>query len=142
MAGKKDTTRPRCSFCGRTENQVMRLLSGPAGIYICDQCVDICNSILDEEMEAERKSRKHEINLMKPEEIKAFLDDYVIGQDDAKKVLAGRPFAPGDEWVFSLRASEGAPLPNRSRIARRSALRSSVPRFMWSMTRPGVPTTT
>ena len=88
MAGKKDTTRPRCSFCGRTENQVMRLLSGPAGIYICDQCVDICNSILDEEMEAERKSRKHEINLMKPEEIKAFLDDYVIGQDDAKKVLS------------------------------------------------------
>ena len=88
MAGKKDTIRPRCSFCGRTENQVMRLLSGPSGIYICDQCVDICNSILEDEMEAMKKSRRQDINLMKPEEIKAFLDDYVIGQDEAKKVLS------------------------------------------------------
>ncbi|MCR5295420.1 MAG: ATP-dependent Clp protease ATP-binding subunit ClpX [Lachnospiraceae bacterium] len=88
MANRKDTIRPRCSFCGRTENQVLKLLSGPSGIYICDQCVDICNSLIEEEMAETRKSRKKDINLLKPEQIKAFLDDYVIGQDEAKKVLS------------------------------------------------------
>ena len=82
----------RCSFCNKTQDQVKKLISGPNGIYICDQCVSICSDILDEEFEEEEDdgnpAEDMEINLLKPKEIKEFLDDYVIGQDEAKKVLA------------------------------------------------------
>ena len=81
----------RCSFCNKTQDQVKKLISGPNGIYICDQCVSICSDILDEEFEEEddgNPAEDMEINLLKPKEIKEFLDDYVIGQDEAKKVLA------------------------------------------------------
>ena len=82
----------RCSFCNTTLDQVKKLISGPNGIYICDQCVSICSDILDEEFEEEEDdgnpAEDMEINLLKPKEIKEFLDDYVIGQDEAKKVLA------------------------------------------------------
>ena len=90
MAGKKDD-RIRCSFCGKTQEQVGRLISGPNGAYICDTCVDICIEIIDEENfenSGRSKNAPEDINLLKPEEIKAVLDDYVIGQDQAKKVLS------------------------------------------------------
>ena len=84
----------RCSFCGRTEGQVRKMISGPSGAFICDECVDICMEIIEEEMmeeddrEVVEDNAAQEINLLKPEEMKAFLDEYVIGQDIAKKVLS------------------------------------------------------
>ncbi|MDY3795464.1 MAG: ATP-dependent Clp protease ATP-binding subunit ClpX [Agathobacter sp.] len=90
MAGKNDG-RIRCSFCGKAQEQVNRLISGPNGAFICDECIDICAEILEDEAIEERDSKhsaKEDINLLKPEELKAFLDDYVIGQDQAKKVLS------------------------------------------------------
>lgn len=90
MAGKKED-RIRCSFCGKTQEQVGRLISGPNGAYICDTCVDICAEIIDEENFENGdygKRGAEDINLLKPEEIKAVLDDYVIGQEQAKKVLS------------------------------------------------------
>ena len=87
----KNEGKIRCSFCGKTQEQVNRLIAGPNGAYICDECIDICAEIIDEEAfegnETEKKSGE-EINLLKPRELKAFLDEYVIGQDQAKKVLS------------------------------------------------------
>lgn len=83
--------RVRCSFCGKPEEQVRKLIAGPEGSYICDQCVGICSEILDEEFamyESMGNGYGNEINLLKPEEIHAILDDYVIGQDTAKKALS------------------------------------------------------
>ena len=79
-----------CSFCGKTSDQVRRLLSGPNGVYICDECIELCSEILEEELDgvSDYYDASNEINLLKPKEIKNFLDDYVIGQDDAKKVLS------------------------------------------------------
>ena len=92
MAGRGIDEKLRCSFCNKTQDQVKKLISGPNGIFICDQCVSICSDILDEEFEEEEDdgnpAEDMEINLLKPKEIKEFLDDYVIGQDEAKKVLA------------------------------------------------------
>ena len=79
----------RCSFCGKTESQVMKLLKGPNGVYICDACVELCSEIIEEEMQEENNHTDEEdIHLLKPEEIKSFLDEYVIGQENAKKVLS------------------------------------------------------
>lgn len=88
MAGKNNENRVRCSFCGKAQDQVRKLIAGPNGIYICDECVDICADIIEEEYEEGPASEEMEINLLKPVEIKEFLDDYVIGQEEAKKVLA------------------------------------------------------
>ena len=93
MADKTKMQPPRrCSFCGRTENQVSKLIAGPEGVYICDECVAICADIIDESMPeddyADSENSTEGINLLKPAEIKAFLDEYVIGQDEAKKTLA------------------------------------------------------
>lgn len=89
MAGKKGEEIVRCSFCGKAQAQVRKLIAGPNGAYICDECIEVCAEIIEEEFEyEEQESVKEEINLLKPEEIKAFLDDYVIGQDEAKKVLS------------------------------------------------------
>lgn len=79
-----------CSFCGKTSDQVRRLLSGPNGVYICDECIELCSEILDEELEAsgEYEDNANDIKLLKPKEIKKFLDEYVIGQEEAKKVLS------------------------------------------------------
>ena len=89
MAIKGNDTKIRCSFCGKTEDQVRKLIAGPDGAYICDDCVAICSEIIQEEFEdLYGEQNTDEINLIKPKEIKAFLDDYVIGQDEAKKVLA------------------------------------------------------
>ncbi len=79
----------RCSFCGKTESQVLKLLKGPNGVYICDACVELCSEIIEEELAEDVSAfEEDEINLLKPEEIKHFLDDYVIGQENAKKALS------------------------------------------------------
>ena len=92
MAGKNVDDKLRCSFCNKTQNQVKKLIAGPNGAYIDDECVGICSEILDEEFLDDDKMDESDagldINLLKPKEIKEFLDDYVIGQDDAKKVLS------------------------------------------------------
>ena len=77
-----------CSFCGKPESQTRRLIAGPEGVYICDECVEICAGIVEEMYHEEESGATQEINLLKPKEIKEFLDQYVIGQDEAKKVLA------------------------------------------------------
>ncbi len=79
----------RCSFCGKPESKVRKLLAGPAGVFICDECLDVCNDIMEEELEYDSDgSSEFDINLYKPKEIKEFLDEYVIGQEEAKKVLS------------------------------------------------------
>ena len=92
---KHDDSRLKCSFCGKTQDQVKKLIAGPE-VYICDECVELCNEILDEEFfegkdkegAAEKVVSEEEKAIPKPAEIKANLDAYIIGQDDAKKVLA------------------------------------------------------
>lgn len=88
MAIKGNEPKIRCSFCGKTEEQVRKLIAGPSGTYICDECVEICAEIIDEDSAGYTEDSNGEINLLKPQEIKTFLDDYVIGQDEAKKVLS------------------------------------------------------
>lgn len=92
MAGRTtdDGGKLRCSFCNKTQDQVKKLIAGPNGAYICDECVGICSDILDEEFDASELDAVDglNINLLKPKEIKEFLDEYVIGQEEAKKVLA------------------------------------------------------
>ena len=90
MAEKIREGKVRCSFCQKTEDQVRKLIAGPDGAYICDECVGICSEIMEEEFGGydQEDILGSEINLMKPEEIHAILDDYVIGQDEAKKALS------------------------------------------------------
>ncbi len=90
MATKMAGNDIRCSFCNKAQNQVRKLIAGPAGVYICDECIDICADILEEELEddALEEAARPDINLLKPIQIKNFLDDYVVGQEQAKKVLA------------------------------------------------------
>ena len=89
MAGRiNQGDKIRCSFCNKTQDQVHKLIAGPAGIFICDECIETCNDILEEEMQDYEDNDSMDINLLTPEEIKGFLDDYVIGQDEAKKVLS------------------------------------------------------
>lgn len=87
MAGRYEEI-VRCSFCNKTQAQVRKMIAGPNGVYICDECVDVCAEIIEEELDYDEGSKFDDINLLKPEEIKAFLDDYVIGQEEAKKVLS------------------------------------------------------
>jgi len=95
MAGKGAESRIRCSFCNKTQGQVRKMIAGPAGVYICDECVDICAGIIEEELEGDFDMEDDDIDeaakdikLLKPAEIKEFLDNYVIGQEIAKKVLS------------------------------------------------------
>ena len=92
----KNDDKLKCSFCGKTQDQVKKLIAGPE-VYICDECVELCNEILDEEFfEAKDKEagtgegnlEKSEKPIPKPHEIKEYLDQYIVGQDDAKKVLS------------------------------------------------------
>ena len=89
-----DDSRLKCSFCGKTQEQVKKLIAGP-DVYICDECVELCNEILDEEfLENKEKTEDKETKetditkVPKPAEIKKYLDDFIIGQDDAKKALS------------------------------------------------------
>ena len=86
MANRADERKQlRCSFCNKTQDQVRKLIAGP-NVYICDECIEICSEIIEEEFDD--TIQENGINLLKPEEIKDFLDQYVVGQDEAKKVLA------------------------------------------------------
>lgn len=90
-----DDSRLKCSFCGKTQDQVKKLIAGPE-VYICDECVELCNEILDEEFfegkekdsKPDKKNAVEEKPIPKPSEIKAHLDQHIVGQDDAKKVLS------------------------------------------------------
>jgi ATP-dependent Clp protease ATP-binding subunit ClpX len=82
----KDPQSLRCSFCGKGQKEVKKLIAGP-GVYICDECIELCNDIVDEERERE-VAVKGTFKVPKPLDIKLFLDDYVVGQDGAKKALA------------------------------------------------------
>lgn len=91
---KHDDSRLKCSFCGKSQDQVKKLIAGPE-VYICDECVELCNEILDEEFfeNKDKEGEEGEIEIAekpipKPHEIKAYLDEYIVGQDDAKKVLS------------------------------------------------------
>ena len=90
MAKNEKTT--CCSFCGKTQDQVRKLIVGPNNVRICDECIGLCEDILRDELyedeDWERDEATEDIHLVKPMEMKAFLDDYVIGQDEAKKTLA------------------------------------------------------
>ena len=93
MANKTGDGTPRiqCSFCGKGEQQVHKLIAGPNGVFICDECIDLCEEIIAEEEELhsyEGEADESEINLLKPKEIKEFLDEYVVGQEEAKKALS------------------------------------------------------
>ncbi|MGN0389988.1 MAG: ATP-dependent Clp protease ATP-binding subunit ClpX [Wujia sp.] len=86
MANRSDDKKKvRCSFCNKSQEQVRKLIAGP-NVYICDECIEICSEIVQDEFDNEPLDS--EINLLKPKEIKEFLDDYVIGQEQAKKVLS------------------------------------------------------
>ncbi|HEU4864765.1 MAG TPA: ATP-dependent Clp protease ATP-binding subunit ClpX [Actinomycetota bacterium] len=85
MARIGDSDLLKCSFCGKSQKQVKKLIAGP-GVYICDECIDLCNEIIEEELSETSELKLEE--LPKPQEIYAFLDEYVIGQDNAKKVLS------------------------------------------------------
>jgi ATP-dependent Clp protease ATP-binding subunit ClpX len=75
----------KCSFCAKSQKQVKKLIAGP-GVYICDECIDLCNEIIDEEFTQTATVGVEELPI--PRDIRAFLDEYVVGQDQAKKVLA------------------------------------------------------
>ena len=85
MAKFGDSDLLKCSFCGKSQKQVKKLIAGP-GVYICDECIDLCNEIIEEELSETSELKLDE--LPKPREIYAFLDDYVIGQEQAKKILS------------------------------------------------------
>jgi len=90
---KHDDSRLKCSFCGKTQDQVKKLIAGPE-VYICDECVDLCNEILDEEFFETKETEGEEFEspklteIPKPHEIKSYLDEHIVGQDDAKKILS------------------------------------------------------
>ena len=77
----------KCSFCGKSQKQVQQLIAGP-GVYICDECVELCNEIIEERLAEAGEEASSEFDLPKPKEIFAFLEEYVIGQEPAKKALS------------------------------------------------------
>ena len=86
MARPSDTNdQLMCSFCGKSQRQVKKLIAGP-GVYICDECIDLCNEIIDEELSTPAELDLG--NLPRPQEIYAVLNDYVVGQEEAKRTLS------------------------------------------------------
>lgn len=84
--GEENTKKPRCSFCGKDQSQVRKLVAGPS-VFICDECIDLCNEIIEEELTLEPIPEEMD-EVPKPKEIREILDQYVIGQDEAKKTLS------------------------------------------------------
>jgi len=94
-----------CSFCGKSQEQVKRLNIGPKDIHICDECIGVCSEIIEEESEG--LAMEYEdgmINLLKPREIKEYIDQYVIGQDEAKRALARLTRSPENRRIPRLPA--------------------------------------
>ena len=83
--GEEDKGQLKCSFCGKTQEQVRKLVAGP-GVYICDECIELCNEIIEEEFSDDVEVGLRDVP--KPKEIRHILDQYVIGQDEAKKSLS------------------------------------------------------
>ena len=81
----KENENQFCSFCGKPKEMTRRLVAGPDGIFICDECIEVCREVLKED---ENAASEQSVNLLKPAEIKARLDEYIVGQEDAKKVLS------------------------------------------------------
>ena len=79
---------PRCSFCGKEESQVDKLIMGPSGVFICNECVAVCDKMIEQDRAENEESQVDEFVLPTPSEIKSQLDDYIVGQDDAKRVLS------------------------------------------------------
>lgn len=89
MASRSDNKPCYCSFCGKSQDMVRKLIAGPNGVFICDECIDICTEIIEDDLDLmDYNEDENGVNLIKPKEMKAFLDDYVIGQEEAKKVLS------------------------------------------------------
>ncbi|XP_060085390.1 ATP-dependent Clp protease ATP-binding subunit ClpX-like [Ylistrum balloti] len=87
MSRYHESGRLRCSFCGKDQREVLKLIAGP-NVYICNECIELCNDILAEDYNQDTQTKKANSDIPKPQEIKEYLDQYVIGQDDAKKTLA------------------------------------------------------
>jgi ATP-dependent Clp protease ATP-binding subunit ClpX len=84
----KSTKITFCSFCGKSQNEVRKMIAGPARVYICDSCVTVCKTIIDRELRSPPADSDSAFKLMKPEEVKKALDEFIIGQEEAKKVLS------------------------------------------------------
>ncbi|HMB15610.1 MAG TPA: ATP-dependent Clp protease ATP-binding subunit ClpX [Pelovirga sp.] len=87
MSSKEENSHLTCSFCGKSQEEVKKLIAGPT-VYICDECIELCNDIIDEEARQDQTTVGGGKNLPKPSEIKDVLDEYVVGQERAKKILA------------------------------------------------------
>ena len=121
---KEHTVNLSCSFCGKSQREVRKLIAGPT-VYICDECIKLCNDIAEEH---DREEGKPQVSLPTPTEIKSFLDDYVIGQDHAKKVLAvGSTTTTSASTRRSRRPGQGEGRQARGRRAQRATSSSSVP---------------
>src|SRR5512133_505564 len=88
MANRGSRIQYHCSFCGKGQDQVRRLIAGPGAVYICDECVELCREIIDEEHAAAPKARTPLSKIPTPKRIVELVDNYVIGQERAKKVLS------------------------------------------------------
>lgn len=111
----------KCSFCGKSQKQVKKLIAG-GGVYICDECIELCNEIIEEELGAAQETAQEEGNrLPHPSEISAFLDKYVIGQTEAKRILSVAVY----NHYKRVRAEEARSLSNRKNKEEETELQKS-----------------
>ncbi|MCC5790677.1 MAG: ATP-dependent Clp protease ATP-binding subunit ClpX [Opitutales bacterium] len=101
----KSTKLNLCSFCGKSQNEVRKLIAGPAGVFICDSCVGVCQTIIERETEATKAEKQTPFKLKKPTAIKAALDNFIIGQEEAKKVLSVAVYNHYKRLVFGSRVA-------------------------------------